>query len=338
MTGVLGPARAPLWSATVTKGAIMNDVVSPALLAEIRNEEITKYPDGSADFNISPELNCLYDRSSAVLWAQIAPRGIPCFSQGLLRDMELGSALIEGHFLGNETKCPLRYIIVRSGIPNVFNVGGDLGYFQRLIVNQDRAKLIEYARSAINVSYRNYIAHNLRGVTTVALLEGDALGGGFECALSCNVVIAERHIKAAFPEVLFDMFPGMGSMSVLSRRVNQQVVNELTRSGRQFGAQELLELGVIDLVVDTGDGVEAVNHLMRQRECQQQAHSAMNTVDRMLNPVTLNELNEVVRLWVDCALQLSSRGLEWMRRLHKHQLTIFGGGLELVPAQKLVAA
>ena len=185
-------------------------------------------------------------------------------------------------------------------------------------------RLTEYARAAVNVVYRNYVAHDLRGVTTIALLEGDALGGGFECALSCDVVIAERQVKAGFPEVLFNMFPGMGGMSFLARRVGRKVADEIVRTGRQYSALDLLELGVIDDVVETGEGQHAVHKLMRKRENQNAAHVAMNCVDRMIRPLSVQELQDVVKLWVDCAMQLSPRSLEWMQRLYQRQLSIFG--------------
>lgn len=307
-------------------------VASVPVLATSAVDGIFRHPNGAADFSISSELTCHYDPAGEVLWTTSSPRGVPCFSSELLHDMERGSQMIEGYFSGNEITRPLRYIILRSGIPNAFNLGGDLGYFLRLIDAQDRARLIEYARAAINVSYRNYTAHNLNGVTTVALLEGDALGGGFESAMSCDVVIAEEHVKAGFPEVLFNMFPGMGGLSFLARRVGRTVCNELTRNGRQYSARELLDRGVIDQVVPTGQGTEAVVRLLRQREHQHAAHAAMNAADRLLRPVTLNELNEVVRMWVDCALQLGARGQTWMRRLHQQQLANFGGTLSLVPS------
>jgi DSF synthase len=302
----------------------MNDVVASTLIAEPRHETITHYAGGSADICPSPELTCHYDPKGAVLWSTISPRGVPCFTPSLLHDMERGSQVVEGFFTDSAIPRPLRYIVIRSGIPKVFNVGGDLAYFQRLIGAQDRARLTEYARTAISVTYRNFMAHNLRGVTTIALLEGDALGGGLECALSCDVIIAEEHIKAGFPEILFDMFPGMGGLSFLARRVGRTVVEQMTRSGRQYGARELLDLGVIDQVVPTGEGRDAVLILMRQRENQGEGHASMNSVDKLLRPVTLNELNEVVRLWVDCALRLSARGQQWMRRLHQQQLASFG--------------
>jgi len=229
---------------------------------------------------------------------------------------------ISKHFKG-ETQPECRYLIVRSANPNVFNLGGDLGYFQSLIHAGDREKLAEYATAAVDMAYRNYLGHDIPGLTTVALLEGDALGGGFESALSCDVVVVEKHVKAGFPEVLFNMFPGMGGISFLSRRVGRTTVNELTSSGRLYSAQELLDLGVVDHVVDTGSGVDAVRQLMRRRERREEAHSSMNVVDKLLRPVTRQELHDVVGMWVDRALRLSPRGLEWMKRIHQQQVATF---------------
>lgn len=291
---------------------------------------IVERPDGSSVFGISNQFRCEYDPLGAVLWSKWAPRGVPSFNSELLHDLEKGSQIIEGHFSGAEDSRPLDYIVLRSGARGAFNVGGDLGYFQRLIVSQDRARLTEYARAAINVIYRNYSSHNLSGVTTVALLEGDALGGGFECALSCDVVIAEKHVRAGFPEVLFNMFPGMGGMSFLSRRANRNVAEELVRTGRQYSAIELRELGIVDEVVETGDGLAAVKRLMKRRERQRAAHVAMNRVDRIVRPIALQELYDVVKIWVDCALQLSPHSLEWMQRLHQRQLAIFGSSIDMV--------
>lgn len=308
----------------------MNAIVSPTLLANRRGPDVTEGPDGTRLFEVSSQYGCRYDRNEGVLWSLWQPHGIPCFNTELLGDLERVSQIIEEHFReADPDEFPLHHIVLRSGNASAFNLGGDLGYFQRLIVARDRARLTAYARAAVNAVYRNYTAHNLSGVTTVALLEGDALGGGFECALSCDVVVVERHVKAGFPEVMFDMFPGMGGISFLTRRVSRRVADEMVRTGRQYNAQELLDLGVVDLVVDTGEGVEAVRKLVQRRLIKQSAHSAINAVERLVRPVTMAELHEVVRLWVDCALKLSPRGLEWMQRLYQRQLSVFGQSLSI---------
>ena len=117
------------------------------------HDEIIERVDGSASFQISNQLECTYKCTDAALWTRWTPSGIPSFNSELLHDLERGSQLIEGYFLGHEEKRPLNYIVLRSGVHGIFNVGGDLGYFQRLIAKQDRARLTEYARAAINVVY-----------------------------------------------------------------------------------------------------------------------------------------------------------------------------------------
>lgn len=285
--------------------------------------EISAYPGGSLEFNVSPELNGRYDPTRRVLWFTMSPRGVPNFSLPLLRDLSRSSVLIEQHF-SPRTEDPLRYLVLRSTARGVFNLGGDLNHFADLIAERDRHRLEKYAAAAVHVAYRNYTAHNLGSATTIALLEGDALGGGFESALSCDIVIAERHVRCGFPEVLFDMFPGMGAFSFVSRRAQRSVLNELTRSGRQFPVEELAALGLIDRVVDTGQGEEAVHRLMREREHQSHGQAAMNRVDKLVQPVTLAEMQAIAAIWVDCAMQLSTRSLAWMRRLYRQQVANFG--------------
>lgn len=287
----------------------------------------------ATSFDFSPQLRAQLDERTSALWLTWKPSGIPCFNIDLLRDLHGSSSKIQNSFSASDT--PLRYMVVQSAVPGVFNLGGDLAYFERLIEARDRAALYEYARLAVEVAYRSYSAHGIDGVTSIALLEGTALGGGLESALTCDVVIAEKHVKAGFPEVLFNMFPGMGGLSFLSRRTSRQTVNELTRSGRLYSAQELFDMGVIDLVVDSGAGPSAVQQLIRQRERQVEAHVAMNTIDRLLRPVTLQELNDIVALWVDAALGLSQRGLQWMRRLHQQQTLAFGAEARREPASSL---
>jgi len=119
-------------------------------------------------------------------------------------------------------------------------------------------------------------------------------------------------------------------MSFLARRVNRKVADEIVRTGRQYTACELMDLGIIDNVVDSGEGVHAVTELMKKRSRQRNAHAAMNRVDKIVRPVILQELHDVVKLWVDCALGMSPQSLEWMQRLYQRQLQIFGRQIETV--------
>ena len=123
----------------------------PAVTAQQCEDGVTEHADGSAEFAVSPQFACRYDPNDAVLWSRWMPRGIPSFNVDLLHDLEHASQVIEGYFSGSGSVRPIDYIVLRSGVAGTFSVGGDLGYFQRLIVAQNRARLTEYSRAAITV-------------------------------------------------------------------------------------------------------------------------------------------------------------------------------------------
>ena len=79
-------------------------------------------------------------------------------------------------------------------------------------------------------------------ITTISLIRGNALGAGFEGALSCDYVVVEESVQMGFPEVLFNMFPGMGAYSFLARRIDPVRVERMILSGRIFSANELWRL------------------------------------------------------------------------------------------------
>ena len=93
-----------------------------------------------------------------------------------------------------------------------------------------------------------------RGVHTTVLVQGDTLGGGLESVLPFHKVIFERSAQAGFPEVLFNLFPGMGAWNFTIRKAGFQVANEMILSGRLYTADELHRVGLVDLVVDDGAG------------------------------------------------------------------------------------
>jgi DSF synthase len=153
------------------------------------------------------------------------------------------------------------------------------------------------------------------GAVSIALVQGDALGGGFECALSFDMIIAERQARMGFPEILFNLFPGMGAYSYLSRRIAPALAERMILSGRIHTAEEMHALGVVDMVVDTGQGEQAAADFVAKQGRRHNAHSAVCDVRRRINPVDLQELLDVVDIWVDAALKLDEVDLRKMERL-----------------------
>ena len=140
-----------------------------------------------------------------------------------------------------------------SKIRGVYNLGGDLSLFREAITSQNRLQLLAYGRKCIDNLYP--WSRNLElPLTTVALVEGDALGGGFECALSASVLVAEESARMGFPEVLFNLFPGMGAYSFLSRKIGRRLTEELITGGNIYSARQLYDMGIVDVLAPDGAG------------------------------------------------------------------------------------
>jgi DSF synthase len=154
---------------------------------------------------------------------------------------------------------------------------------------------------------------------TIALVQGDALGGGFEAALSCDVIIAERSAKFGFPEILFNLFPGMGAYSLLSRRLDGARAEKMILSGRIYTADELHSMGLVEQVVEDGKGQQAVREYVSRGSRRHNGQSTLSAARRMVQPLRLEELRAVTELWVDAALRVSEVDLRKMGRLKAAQ-------------------
>jgi Enoyl-CoA hydratase/carnithine racemase len=269
----------------------------------------------------SDQLRAYYQHDQRAMWSRWNPSPRPCFNAKLLTDINayhdfLARSNAQIECMGEQH--PIEYVVLASDKPGVFNLGGDLDLFKNLIAEQDRGKLLRYGRACIDVLYSNYTAFNLPA-TTISLVQGDALGGGFEAALSGDMIVAEKSARFGFPEILFNLFPGMGAYSFLDRRIGQRATEDLIGSGQLFSAQQMLEKGVIDSVVEDGQGEAGVAALIDRRKRSQNGFAALAQARRRVHKIEFSELLDVVEIWVDSALRLNVRDLKLMHRLVSRQ-------------------
>jgi DSF synthase len=157
-------------------------------------------------------------------------------------------------------------------------------------------------------------------MTTLSLVQGDALGGGFESALASDVIVAEESAQMGLPEILFNLFPGMGACSLLTRRIGIRAAEELVLSGKILSATELHRLGVVDVVATDGQGETAVRNWIAKNEKRRNGLQAVLRARQFIHPVTRQELDGIVGLWVDAALRLGERDVKMMQRLVRAQI------------------
>lgn len=249
-----------------------------------------------------------------VAWYTMHPRPRPCVTPKLLSEMSSWfDQISEPGFAGD-----VRYMVFASSVPGIFNLGGDLELTCALIRSRDREGLMRYATDCIDVMFRHY-NHLQKDITTIALIEGDALGGGLEYALSSDVIIAERSAKMGMPEILFNLFPGVGGYSLLSRKIGGRQAEEMILGGRVYTAEQMHELGVVDVLAEDGQGRQAVAAHVAQEEKASNGIRALRAAKRCTNPLTYQELMAVGEIWADAALRLRDKDLRMIERLVKRQ-------------------
>ncbi|AWH25243.1 crotonase/enoyl-CoA hydratase family protein [Stenotrophomonas sp. YAU14D1_LEIMI4_1] len=211
----------------------------------------------------------------------------------------------------------LRHFVLASDAI-AYNLGGDLDLFTRLIREGNRDLLLTYAQRCVEGVHHLHTGFG-GDVRSIALIQGDALGGGLEMALACHTIVAEEGSGMGLPEVLFGLFPGMGAYSFLCRRVAPQLAERIILDGRIYSAEEMHALGVVDVLVKKGEGRAAVQEMIRHQQRLPQSYLAMNAARNLAQAVSYDELLEITKVWVDSALALGDRSLRTMDRLIKAQ-------------------
>lgn len=255
-----------------------------------------------------------YEAEFGITWLFMQPSPRPCFNQICMSELLMNQTRIEALHTDPEQRPqqPTNYLVLASDVEGVFNLGGDLEIFKEMIEKQERSKLQKYAHLCIENLWTFY---NLQTITSISLVRGQALGGGFEAALSAHVLIAEKGGVAGFPEVMFNLFPGMGAISFLSRRIGLSAAEKMVRSGKIYTTEELYEMGVVDVLAEEGQGEQALRDWVRKTHKSLNSFQTIQKAKQRVNPLTKQELLDITEIWVDAALRLTDRNLNIMERL-----------------------
>jgi len=263
-----------------------------------------------------------FDPDYAILWGYFNPKGAPSFTLKLLADIRKYDRQVEkngGSVLHEGARHEVGYYVWSSRTKGVYNLGGDLAYFIQCIERKDRAALLNYATLCIDSLYPRIQNYFNPAMITISLVQGDALGGGFEAALASDVIIAEEQSKMGLPEILFNLFPGMGAYSLLARRVGPRMAEAMMLSGNLYSATKLHEMGIVDIVASEGQGEMAVYDYVQKTQKRKNGVTGIYQARRTVSPITYEELMKITTDWVDAALRLEAKDLRMMARLVRSQ-------------------
>lgn len=256
-----------------------------------------------------------FDSDLSTLWCIYKHLDRPCYTLKVLDQiLRLQSKLSQCPPNSSAPGAAPQCLVWASDMDGVFNLGGDLELFIKLRRAGDEDGLRRYAYRCVDTVYNNLTNVGLP-LLNITLVQGDALGGGFEAALSSDVIIAERQSKFGLPEVLFNLFPGMGAYSLLCRRLDGVKAKQMILSGRLYSAEEMHELGIVDVLADPGEGKAVAHRYIEENQRRHKMLLALSEVRRRCQPISYEELIDVTDLWVDTTLNLQDADLRRMERL-----------------------
>jgi DSF synthase len=258
------------------------------------------------------------------------PPGKPIVTNPLLTDLKTMHRELPA--ILDNTERPIEYYVFASRVAGIYSLGGDLAFFAESVRTGNRSAIRAYAHACIDVVWQHVIAFD-RPLITVALVQGDALGGGFETALSCDLIVAEKSAKMGLPEVLFNLFPGMGAYSFLTRRVGPAEAHRLVTSGTVYTAEQLHAMGIVDVLVEDGEGVYGLRDYVKRGARRSNALRSSLRARKRVHPISESELRDIVDIWVDAVFTLTDADLRRMARLTEAQDRRRVGGAYAIAAE-----
>ena len=204
--------------------------------------------------------------------------------------------------------------VLISRRPGIFSLGGDLAFFRDCIQQKDSDSLKDYAMTAAEAVWESITGSGIDDLVSIALVQGEAQGGGFEAALSSHVLIAERGTWFGFPEGLFGLFPGMGARHLLTARASAEKASMIIGSARRYSAEELYSEGLVDFLADPGCGRQLLDTILQKPD-----RSPLLVMRDRFNHITKEDLVGTVLEWTDLAMELSPKHLRTINYLIQAQ-------------------
>lgn len=254
------------------------------------------------------QLKAFYEEGRRVMWMMLRSEPRPCFNQQLVSD------IIRLARAARESGLRFDFWVTGSLVPEIFNVGGDLNFFVDVIRKGERDRLMAYARSCIDGVWEIYNGFGTDAIS-IAMIEGSALGGGFEAALAHHYVLAQKGAKLGFPEIAFNLFPGMGGYSLVARKSTMRIAETLISTGESRLAEWHAEKGLVDEVFEPGDALLATRTFIDLIRPMLNGTRAMLRARQRVLPLSRSELMDITEDWVESAFKLEEKDIAFMERL-----------------------
>ena len=254
------------------------------------------------------QLSGYYEAERRTVWMMLRAQPRPCFNHALIEEIMNLSWLVR------QSGFAVDFWVTGSLVPEMYNVGGDLQFFVECIQNGRREALRAYARACVDCVHAASRGFDT-GAITLAMVEGSALGGGFEAALAHHFVLAQRDARLGFPELAFNLFPGMGGYSLVARRSGMKLAEELIYKGESHTAEWYEQHGLVDVLYEPGQSYVSVRTFIDTLRPKLNGVRAMLRARTRVLQLPRSELMDITEDWVDAAFCLEPKDIAYMERL-----------------------
>ena len=188
-------------------------------------------------------------------------------------------------------------LIVYSELKPGFCAGADLRELYHRSQKMEKQAAAEGVREFLQRIHHVMNTLDAAPLTTIAAVHGVTFGGGFELALVCDLIIADKMARFCFPELRLGLVPGFGGIPRLKRDLGNGVVRDLLLTGRSFNATKAQQIGLVSQVVGEGETLRVARATAVQlgKFDRQTAIAAK----KFIKPIPYDELRLEIDLFCD---------------------------------------
>ncbi len=188
-------------------------------------------------------------------------------------------------------------LIIHSTVTAGFSAGADLRELYQGMQGVSKAERVNGVRSFLERIHGVLNTIDESPLTTIAAVHGVTFGGGLELALVCDLIIADKMARFAFPELRLGLIPGFGGIPRLKRDLGNAVVRDLLLTGRSFNATKAQGAGLVSQLAAEGEALRIARGTAAQLRKFDRATSAM--AKQFIKPIPYEELKREIDIFCD---------------------------------------
>lgn len=201
-------------------------------------------------------------------------------------------------------------LIIYSAQKPGFSAGADLRELYEGAKSVDVKARVAGVRKFLERIHAAFNAIDAAPITTIAAVHGVCFGGGFELALVCDLIVADKMARFCFPELRLGLVPGFGGIPRLKRDLGNAVVRDLLLTGRSINAQKAGTVGLVSQIAGEGESLRVARATAAQVAKFDRATSA--AAKKFIKPIPKEELRREIDLF--CELVERPAFMEGLRR------------------------